>query len=171
MEQMSEQNESRQPKVKLFREKTLEAVESPEALNNYLKVTSPGVWAVMAAILLVLIGGIIWGIFGRIDTRLNMAVQADGTGAVVYVPYEQAENVIAAGRVNVEGQDYSLRTEGDAQILTITGDTNPFLRVAGNLAAGDMVVAIDLEAEGLKEGIYVGSALTESLQPISLLLQ
>ena len=33
---------SEKPKVKLFREKSLEAVESPESLNDYLRVTSPG---------------------------------------------------------------------------------------------------------------------------------
>ena len=48
--------DNQEQKVKLFREKSLEAVESPEALNDYLKVTSPGIWMVMAAVILILIG-------------------------------------------------------------------------------------------------------------------
>ena len=35
----------------LFREKSLEAVESPESLNDYLRVTSPGVWLILAAVI------------------------------------------------------------------------------------------------------------------------
>ena len=31
-------------KNKLFREKNLEQIESPESLNDYLQVTSPGIW-------------------------------------------------------------------------------------------------------------------------------
>ena len=41
---------------KLFREKSLEAIESPESMNDYLQVTSPGVWIVLAAIIAILIG-------------------------------------------------------------------------------------------------------------------
>ena len=48
---------SEQPKTKLFREKSLEAVESPESLNDYLRVTSPGIWLVMASVIVLLIGG------------------------------------------------------------------------------------------------------------------
>ena len=40
-----------QQKSKLFREKSLKAIESPEALNDYLRVTSPGVWLVLAAVI------------------------------------------------------------------------------------------------------------------------
>mgnify|MGYP007056258072 CR=1 FL=1 len=42
-----------QGKVKLFRERSLEAIESPESLNDYLKVTSAGVWLVMGAVIFV----------------------------------------------------------------------------------------------------------------------
>ena len=34
-------------KTKLFREKNLERLESPEKLNDYLRVTSPGVWMIL----------------------------------------------------------------------------------------------------------------------------
>ena len=52
---------------KLFREKSVEAIESPESMNDYLQVTSPGVWIVLAAIIAILIGAILWSIFGRIN--------------------------------------------------------------------------------------------------------
>ena len=40
----------------LFREKSLETVENPEQLNDYLKVTSPGVWIVLGAVIVILAG-------------------------------------------------------------------------------------------------------------------
>ena len=51
---MPDQNENKSAKTEekkqgIFREKSLEAVENPEQLNDYLKVTSPGVWIVLGA--------------------------------------------------------------------------------------------------------------------------
>ena len=46
-------------KTGLFREKSLEAIESPESLNDYLRVTSPGVWLVLATVVILLAGFIV----------------------------------------------------------------------------------------------------------------
>lgn len=58
----------------IFRKKSLDKATSPEELNDYMRVTSPGVWLVMAAVILLLIGMLTWGIFGTIRTQ-------DETGA------------------------------------------------------------------------------------------
>ena len=76
---------SEQQKPKLFREKSLEAVESPESLNDYLRVTSPGVWLVLAAVIALLLGGIFWSIFGRINTTVSVAVVADDAKSGVVI--------------------------------------------------------------------------------------
>ena len=65
---------------KLFREKSLEAIESPESMNDYLQVTSPGVWIVLAAIIAILIGAVLWSVFGRINTTVDVAVECSGEG-------------------------------------------------------------------------------------------
>ena len=162
--------DNQEQKVKLFREKSLEAVESPESLNDYLKVTSPGIWMVMEAVILILIGGIIWSIFGLIDTTVMVAVSATAEGTVCYVPFEQMEGVIKAGSVSVEGRELPIQADGKATMATVTEEMSPFLRVAGGLEVGDVIVQTAL-AEGLAEGVYSGSVVTESLHPIKLLLQ
>ncbi|MBR2822562.1 MAG: hypothetical protein IKE24_02615 [Clostridia bacterium] len=156
-------------KVKLFREKSLEAVESPEALNDYLRVTSPGVWIVLSAVILVLIGGILWAVFGHVDTSLNLAVVSGDSGIVCYIPYTQMESVMASGSVQIDGRDYPLQPDEDARLVTVAEDMNPFVRVAGDLRLGDVTVETRLGGE-LPVGIYTGSVVTESLRPISLLL-
>ena len=50
----------------LFREAAIKKVSSPEALNDYMKVTTPRVWIILIAVALLLIGAIIWGIFGSV---------------------------------------------------------------------------------------------------------
>ena len=48
----------------IFREKSLEAADSPEPLNEYIKVTTPGIWLVIAAVLMLVIGILTWIILG-----------------------------------------------------------------------------------------------------------
>ena len=156
---------------KLFREKSLEAVESPESLNDYLRVTSPGVWLVLAAVIALLAGGVLWGIFGRIDTNVSVAVASSGGQCVCLVPYDAMQDVLAQGMsVNVNGQAYTLNPEAEVKTVIISEDTNPYIRVASGLNLGDVAVEIPMAAE-LADGVYQGSVLTESLQPISLLLR
>ena len=155
---------------KLFREKSLEAVESPESLNDYLRVTSPGVWLVLAAVIAVLIGGIIWGIVGRIDTTRSFAVAASGGNCVCYVPYADVEKVLARGVVTVNGEEYALSADADCEVAMITEETNPYIRLTGGLNIGDLALEVPVAAE-LADGVYSGSVITETLQPISLLLQ
>ena len=58
----------------LFRKKSLDRVSSPEQLNDYIRVTSPSVWLVLLAIVLLLAGILIWSTFGKVE-----AVREDGT--------------------------------------------------------------------------------------------
>ena len=40
----------------IFRKKSLERISSPEALSDYLHVTSPSVWLILTAVILLLAG-------------------------------------------------------------------------------------------------------------------
>lgn len=51
----------------LFRKKSIERVSTPEQLNDYIRVTTPSVWAVLAAMTVLLIGMLVWGVFGSVD--------------------------------------------------------------------------------------------------------
>lgn len=46
---------------KIFRKKSVDKMSSPEQLNDYIKVTNPGVWMVLAAIAVLLAGVCVWG--------------------------------------------------------------------------------------------------------------
>ena len=58
-----------QSKNSIFREKSMKRVSSPESLNDYIRVTSPSVWVVLIALLVLLVGMLTWSIFGRVEVR------------------------------------------------------------------------------------------------------
>ena len=131
-------------KSSLFREKNLERLESPEKLNDYLRVTSPGVWMVLGAVIVLLVGVCIWGVFGRIQATRQAVVITESGESTCLVPDVLEPQVISES-------------------------TNVYVMLAGGLRVGDIVYPISL-AESLKtDGIVTGSLVTEVLSPLSLL--
>ena len=60
----------------LFRKKSIDRISSPEQLNDYLRVTSPSVWVILAAIVVLLAGLLIWSSVATIESYV------EGTGEV-----------------------------------------------------------------------------------------
>lgn len=54
----------------IFRKKSLERISSPEEIDDYMKVTSPSMWLVLGAILLLLAALIFWSITARIESTV-----------------------------------------------------------------------------------------------------
>ncbi len=55
----------------IFRKVSLERLRSPEQLDQLIKVTSVKAWIAIVAIFLLLITGIVWGVIGKIPTKIN----------------------------------------------------------------------------------------------------
>ncbi len=46
----------------VFRKKSLERISSPEQINDYIRVITPGMWILLIVIILLIIAGITWGL-------------------------------------------------------------------------------------------------------------
>ena len=55
----------------LFRQKSIDKITSPEQVNDYIRVSNPSVWMILAAVIVLLIGVCVWGMFGSLDTTLQ----------------------------------------------------------------------------------------------------
>ena len=162
---MADENKKTQS---IFREKSLEAIESPDRIDDYLRVTSPGVWFTLVTVIVLLIGAVVWGIFGHIDSTAKAAVVSSADGAVCYVPQEALESVIGNRTVTVNGEDCEL-VPSVLEPKAVSETTDVYVLLAGDLSIGDIVYPVDL-AEPLEEdGVYTGTLVTETLTPISLL--
>ena len=137
-------------------------------MNDYLQVTSPGVWLVLAAVIVFLIGACIWGVFGHIDSTIKAAVIATNEDTICLVPQNALESVIENRTMKINGKDYEL-APATLEPIVITEDTNVYWILAGNLNIGDIVYKIPL-SQNMPEGVYSGTIVTETLSPFSLLL-
>lgn len=57
-------------------------ISSPEQVDDYIRVTTPGMWLLVAAILILLAAIIIWGFAGRVEIE---NVDKDGQATTEYV--------------------------------------------------------------------------------------
>ena len=59
-------------KKRLFREEQLERITSPERLDRYIRVADPGAWIVLAALLFLAAGVLVWGFTGTISKTIEI---------------------------------------------------------------------------------------------------
>lgn len=59
----------------IFRSKSLDRVTSPEQLNDYIKVTTPSVWLILIATMILIVGTLFWAVFGRIRVNTENGVK------------------------------------------------------------------------------------------------
>ena len=155
-------------RTSLFRKKNLEKIKSPESLNDYLQVTSPGVWLVLITIVIFLIGACIWGVFGHIDSTAKAAVISENGSAVCLVPEPALKSVVQNRVISIDESDYALAPDILAPEV-IREDTNIYWILAGDYAIGQIVYRIPLSTAP-PDGVYSGIITTETISPFSLLL-
>ncbi len=110
----------------IFREKSLKRISSPEELGDYLRVTSPSVWLVLVAVILLLAGVLVWSATSSIDSIVTGTAQVeDGTMRILFDDEQVAQSVQTGMTVKV-GETESTITgigTGASGTLFATGTT------------------------------------------------
>ena len=137
----------------VFRQKSVERISSPEQLQDYMRVTTPGVWMVLAAVILLLAGLILSSALVNVESKITEqgTVTEDSSMLDIMLPLSQ-KSLVAPGML---------------------------VRVADREAKIDMVFQAENEVEviamlpedGVKlaPGTYDVEIVTETVRPISFL--
>ncbi|MBP7176310.1 MAG: biotin/lipoyl-binding protein [Thermoclostridium sp.] len=70
----------------IFRKSSLDYISSPERLNEYIRITRPGLWTVLAGCLAILIAAGFWGFYGHIPDTVRatgMIFPQNGVASVI----------------------------------------------------------------------------------------
>ena len=152
----------------LFRKKSLERISSPEQLNEYLRVSTPSVWMLLAAIIILLSGVCVWGVFGHLDTTLSaVAVAQEGT-VTAYIPQAAAEQVTPGAVVTVGGTQGTVLAIS-AQPVQVDGTFTQYMRHVGGLQEGEWVYALTLDA-ACADGVHAVQIVVDSVSPMAFVL-
>lgn len=96
----------------IFRKTSLEKISSPDKLDSYLKVSHISMWILLIALLIVLVGTIIWCFYGSIATTVSYYGIISDNCAFCFVPPDDVYNLKQGMSVKISLQyvKYEIRT-------------------------------------------------------------
>lgn len=134
----------------LFRKKSIDKINSPESLNDYIRVANPAVWLILGAVIALLIGVCIWGAFGHIDTTVDVPAAFKNGEACCVVSSDDISSVKKNMPVLVSGKEGKVTEIGE-----YIEEKDGF--------------CVYLNAD-VDDGNYTAIIVTESVKPISFVL-
>lgn len=153
----------------IFRKSSIDRVNSPEQLNEYIRVANPGVWLILAAIVVLLVGVLIWAIFGTVETTIETGVAVEGGTAVCYVSAEDAQRLEAGMSVSVNDVSGKIKSVAAAPIQ-IDDTFSDYILYRTEFMKGDFCYAVEVELPGLADGVYAAVITVDSTHPISFVI-
>ena len=132
----------------LFRKESIENIQSPEQLNDYMRVTNPTVWIILVSVIILLAGLLIWSSFATIDSFVRgTAIVEDGNMVIVFTDTQVANSIKEGMTVSVS-------------------DTSSEITGLGRLEDGTLFAVARTE---LPNGSYEARVLFRQTQVIKLL--
>ena len=132
----------------LFRKKSMDRISSPERLQDYMRVTTPGIWMVLGAIILLLGGLLVSSVVGKLETTVSVEAEVKDGVVTVALPVSQGKDLKPGMTVRIADKE----TEIDYIYESSSGET------------------ISTAHLSLADGSYAGEIVTESVSPISFLV-
>ncbi|MEA4832711.1 MAG: hypothetical protein VB118_08855 [Oscillospiraceae bacterium] len=152
----------------IFRKKSMDRVSSPEQLNDYVRVSNPSVWMILAAVIILLAGVCIWGIYGRLDTKLTAAAIAQDRNVTVYIKESDMTSLTEGQIIRINDQEYTF-TALPSSPVSVNSDFESYALHIGDLQIGEWVYEASFST-ALPDGIYKAEIIIDSVSPISFIM-
>lgn len=153
----------------IFRRKSMDKISSPEQMNDYIRVANPSVWMILAAIIVLLIGVCVWGMYGQLDTKLQTGGICEDGKLTCYVSEADFGKVQAGMTVAVGEKEYTVSSVAKASVR-LDGSTDAYLIHLAGLGEGDWAYAVVVDAPDLQNGTYSVSVIIERVRPLDFVL-
>ena len=137
-------------KEEIFRKKSLDRIKSPESLDDYIRVSNPGIWLLLVSVIVLLAGACVWGVFGHIESVVDTTVRVENGTAYCFIASGEISSVSEG--MNVRFGDYEAVISGDVQ------------------TDGQTYVCALLSEQTIPDGFYDGTIVVSEIRPISFVL-
>lgn len=165
----------------IFRKASLDSISSPEQLNDYIKVSTPSVWIVLAA-LIVLVGAVIaWGFAGNLPTTISVPCMASDGIVHCYLSTEDASKVRIGqpalitweGLSDVKGKVASVGTVPMSQAEIHAEIKSDYLvqRLTNEQFAVKVIITPEEIPKNYIKTLLVVNIIADSIRPIDFLLK
>ena len=133
----------------LFRKKAMARISSPEDLTGYLRVTSPGMWIILASVIALLVGMFAWSAVGTLETTVDATAVVQNHTARIVAPGQGADELVAGMPLRIASQEFVIASV----------DYDEFGRATAQAEVS------------LPDGTYDATIVVERTRPIEFLLE
>lgn len=152
----------------LFRKNSLDKIFSPEEVSNYIKTTNFSVWVIFAVAALLLVGGVVWAVFGTIDISVGSVAVCENGTAICYISENDIDEISDSAYVRINDEKYALTDISNLPIL-VKNLLSPYGLHLADFDESEWAYTSSLNTS-LQDGVYKAEIVTESVSPISLLM-
>ena len=155
----------------IFRKQSLDRISSPEQLTDYIRVSNPSVWVILAAVVVLMVSVLIWSVFGTLPTTLTVTAYVQGGAAVCYVDSGTAAKLKAGMTAKIDNTSGKV-TEVSAKAISKTelGKKYTDADTVKSLTAGQWNYPVQAKISGVTDGLYEMVITTDQTKPISFVL-
>ena len=154
--------------MSVFREKSLERISSPEELDSYLRVSNPPMWIGLLSAVFLLVGALVWGIFGSMESTVKSVTVCRDGEAVCYVSDANYDRIQADNEVRV-GQLTAHITAAEKEAVRAETVLNDYAMHLSELDEGEFVHALTLDTAPDADGSYASTVVVERIAAIRFL--
>lgn len=131
----------------IFRKKALDRISSPDQLTDYLRVSNPGIWVILLAVIALLVGFFVWASAGTLETTAP---------ATVIVEDHTAHVVINDAHKLTDGMPLRI---ADQEVVIAVTEIDNYGRTIG------------VAEVALPDGTYQGTVVVEQTRPLDFLTE
>ena len=153
---------------RIFRDKNIERISSPEQLDDYVKVANPAVEMILISIIVLLIGICVWGKFGHLDTTLDVVAIAKDGVLTCYVTENNIKKIEKGMKISVDAQSTAI-SGISVEPMSINDTLDEYILHLGNLSVGEWVYLVTADT-ALRDGSYKAKIIIDSVEPMSFVL-
>ena len=154
-----------------------ERITSPDQLNEYIRVTTPGAWLILSTALLFFVGFSYWLFTGKLEVTIPVSAYKEGDHAVAFVPAGDAHRVEPGMPVRI----WNGSERGSGTVTSVSKERVPFddiVDAVGDAHAilmgideGHRLFQVSMDIPDGPQDVVQGAIIREVVRPADFLLR
>ena len=163
----------------IFRQKSLDTVESPEQLDEYIRVSNPRIWIIFAALVILAAAFVVWSIIGTLpQKKKKKGITVSNNVVQCYVDVSEFSMDLEGCKANIvmpDGSSVEGQVKGVSSNPYSAEEISDSLRsdwMTENVVTGNYAYQVDVELqEEVKPEVLANvTIVTAEVKPIVFLL-
>ena len=150
-------------------------ITSPEQLNDYIRVTTPGAWIILSSILIFLAGFLFWILAGSLEISFSSYVYTYGEKTLSFISPDDASKLKSGMTVRISDSGLHGTVEKVAsattpypEILKLVGESNALMM---GINDSDKLIQVTMHIDNAPQKVSQAIYVIDTVKPALFLLK